>query len=165
MSDTARLVVVCGLPGAGKTTVAEAVAERLDATLLRTDVVRKELFPEPAYTSDESRRTYEAVFDRADETLATGESVVLDGTFRRSRRRERARSLARGHDAPFRLLKVACDEAVAKARIRSREGDASDADVEVYDILREEFEPIDDPLVVDNSGDLDGTLARVRDLF
>ncbi|MCF2241345.1 AAA family ATPase, partial [Halobacterium salinarum] len=45
-----RLVVVCGLPGTGKTTVSGHAAETLDAELLRTDVVRTDLFPEPDYT-------------------------------------------------------------------------------------------------------------------
>ncbi|SHG72750.1 AAA family ATPase [Halobaculum gomorrense] len=168
MSDATRLVVVCGLLGAGKTTVAEAVTDRVDATMIRTDIVRKDLFSDPEYTSDESQRTYDAVFDRASSTLADGTSLVLDRTFRHAARRDRARSVAAGAagaDAPLDLLRVACDEPTTKTRIGSREGDASDADVAVYDLLSEEFEPIDDPLVVDNSGDLDATLARVRELF
>ena len=40
------LVVVCGLPGVGKSTVAGVVSDRLEASRLRTDVVRKELFDE-----------------------------------------------------------------------------------------------------------------------
>ncbi|QZP38950.1 AAA family ATPase [Halobaculum magnesiiphilum] len=165
MSDTTRLVVVCGLPGAGKSTVASAVADRLDATVFRTDVVRKELFPDPSYTDEESRRTYEALFERADDRLAAGDPVVLDGTFRRANRRREARSLAERRGVTARLVRVRCDERTAKARIRSREDDPSDADTDVYDLLREEFEPVEDPVVVDNSGDLDATLARVRSLF
>ncbi|WP_277555018.1 AAA family ATPase [Halobaculum limi] len=165
MPDAPQLVVVCGLPGAGKTTVAEAVADRLDADLLRTDVVRKELFPDPDYTTEESRRAYEALLDRADAVLSTGNAVVLDGTFRRAERRRWARDLGARHDADAQLVHVTCEEAVAKRRIRAREGDASDADVEVYDLLREEFEPPEKPVVVDNSGDLAATRARVRDLF
>ncbi|PSQ07482.1 kinase [Halobacteriales archaeon QS_6_71_20] len=165
MTDASQLVVVCGLPGVGKTTVAETVADRLDAGLVRTDVVRKELFPDPGYTAAESRRTYEAVFDRADALLADDGVAVLDGPFRRTARRERARAVADRRGAAFDLLRVACEERVAKRRIRAREDDASDADVEVYDHLRAEFEPADDPIVVDNSGDLDATLARVGELF
>ncbi|WP_284013063.1 AAA family ATPase [Halobaculum litoreum] len=165
MSDTARLVVVCGLPGAGKTTVAEAAAERLGATLVRTDVVRKELVAEPTYSSRESQRTYDEVFRRAATRLAAEDSVVLDGTFRRAARRDRARTVAVDAGVPFTLLRVTCDEATAKARIRAREDDESDADVAVYDLLCEEFEPVDDPIVVDNSGDLDATLARVREIL
>ncbi|MFC6786487.1 AAA family ATPase [Halobaculum halobium] len=165
MSDTTHLVVVCGLPGAGKSTVAEAVADRLDAALVRTDVVRKELFPDPSYTDEESRRTYRAVFDRAEDRLAAGEPVVLDGTFRRASRRREARDLADRRGAEVEVVRVRCDEETAKARIRSRENDPSDADTDVYELLREEFEPVEDPVVVDNSGDLDATLARVRTLF
>lgn len=165
MSDTTRLVVVCGLPGAGKSTVATAVTDRLDAALVRTDVVRKELFSDPSYTAEESRRTYEAMFERAGSYLAGGDSVVLDGTFRRAARRQQARDLAERRDAALQLVRVSCDEQTAKERIRSRADDPSDADVDVYDLLREEFEPVEDPVVVDNSGDLDATLARVRSLF
>jgi hypothetical protein len=38
-----RLVIVGGLPGTGKTTVARGLAERLDADLLRSDELRKQL--------------------------------------------------------------------------------------------------------------------------
>lgn len=39
-----RLVVVCGLSGSGKSTVAQTVAEQLGAVRLRSDVERKRLF-------------------------------------------------------------------------------------------------------------------------
>lgn len=89
---TGVLVVACGPPGVGKTTVAEAAAH-LDAELLRTDVVRKELFPEPTYTDEEIDRMYRELFARAGGLLETGRSVVLDGTFRRQAQHEAAAGL------------------------------------------------------------------------
>ena len=150
---TGVLAVACGPPGVGKTTVAEAAVDSLDAELLRTDVVRKELFPEPTYTDEEIARTYRELFDRAGALLAGGESVVLDGTFRRRGQRAAAARLAAERGASFRLLRVECDPAVARERIRRREGDASDADVAVYEQLREEFESVTcEHTVIDNSG-------------
>jgi len=35
------LIIVCGLPGTGKTSLARKIAEKIYAVLLRTDVVRK----------------------------------------------------------------------------------------------------------------------------
>lgn len=147
------LVVACGPPGVGKTTVAEAAADHLGATLLRTDVVRKDLFTEPTYTDEEINRTYRELFDRAGGLLKSGESVVLDGTFRRQGQRGAAASLATERGATFRLLRVKCDPTVARRRIRERETDASDADVAVYEELRAEFEPIErEHTAIDNSG-------------
>jgi hypothetical protein len=138
----------------GKTTVSGAVANRLGAVRLRTDVVRKELYDDPTYESAETDAVYDAVFERARETLEAGESVVLDATFRERARRERARSLAADVGVEHRLVHVTCDDAVVRERIAAREGDASDADVAVYERLRAEFEAFESPpTVVDNSGD------------
>lgn len=46
-----------------------------------------------------------------------------------------------------------CDPAVARERIREGEGDASDADVAVYEELRDEFETVErEHTPIDNSG-------------
>lgn len=161
---TPTLVAVCGLPGVGKTTVAERVAERVDGRLLRTDVVRKDLYPDPEYTEAESRRVYGELFDRARTTLEDGGSVVLDATFRRER--ERARSLAATTEAGFSLVRVECGEAGVRQRIAEREDDESDADFEVYATYRERFDPISvDHVTVDNSGTLEATYRQVDDRF
>ncbi|WP_254766855.1 AAA family ATPase [Salinilacihabitans rarus] len=166
MSERTRLVVVCGLPGTGKTTVARTVGERLGATLLRTDVVRKDLFPEPLYADAETRATYDAVFERASDALDRGRPVVLDGTFRRAPLRRRARALAAGADAAFDLVRVTCAEDVVRERIAAREGDESDADFEVHRLLRAEFErPAIDHHVVDNSGTEAETRRQVESLL
>lgn len=38
------LVIVCGLPGTGKSVTANQIASDIDATILRTDSIRKEMF-------------------------------------------------------------------------------------------------------------------------
>ena len=156
------LVVVCGVPGVGKTAVARYVAGQLDADRLRTDVVRKELVDEPAYTEAEGRMVYDELLDRAGDALARGETVVLDGTFHARRYRADARAVAASAEADRVFVKVECDPAVARERIREREGDASDADVAVHATVREQFEPLAvDHVVVDNSGALDATRQQV----
>ncbi|MFC4357643.1 AAA family ATPase [Halobium salinum] len=164
--DGSVLIVVCGLPGVGKTSVAERVATRAEGTLLRTDVVRKERYPDPDYTSEETDAVYADLLDRAESLLEAGDTVVLDGTFRRERRREDAKRIAADADAEFRLLKVECDEAVVRERIANRTDDESDADFEVHRLLREEFDPVAvGHATVDNSGAPEETTARVDGLF
>lgn len=160
------LIAVCGVPGVGKTTVARAVADRLDGELLRTDVVRKEILPDPEYTEEETRMVYRELFDRGREAIERGDAVVLDGTFRASRFRDGAADVADSLNVDFRLVKVECSPDVVKERIAHREDDESDADFEIHVKYRKEFEPIErDHLTVDNSGALEETRRRIRRLF
>lgn len=154
--------MVCGLPGVGKTTVSEAVSDRFGSELLRTDVVRRDVVDQPEYTEGEMRRVYEAMFDRAGDHLARGTSAVLDGTFKREDYRTRARGLAEDHDAAFHLVRVECDRDVVRDRMAAREDDASDADFEIHERFREEFEPIQiDHATVDNSRGVVETRRRI----
>jgi predicted kinase len=165
-TDLPGLIVVCGLPGVGKTTVAENVAERVDGRLLRTDVVRKDIVSEPEYTEAESRRVYRELFDRARQTVEDGRPAVLDGTFKDADDRDRAVELSETLDVAFRLVKVECAEDVVRERIRRREDDASDADFEIHSLYRDRFESISvEHLTVDNSDCIEETTQQVADHF
>lgn len=160
--DMTRLIVVCGLPGAGKTTVAREVVDRTDARLIRTDVVRKEIITEPTYTAEETTMVYEEAFDRARETLQDGTDVVIDATFRNRDFRIRALETAEEVDAEFRLVRVVCEEDVVRRRIQQRVDDASDADFEVHQMFRETFDRVAlQHDVIDNSETLTETRRQV----
>ncbi|AZQ14932.1 AAA family ATPase [Halorubrum sp. PV6] len=164
-SAAGDLVVVCGLPGVGKSTVAERVAERVDGERLRTDVVRKELFEEPSYTDAETAAVYAALLDRARERVASGASVVLDATFADAQFRADAREVGESDAGSFTLVEVICEESVVKRRIERRDG-ISDADFEVHLQFKREFDEIDaDHVVIDNAGAEAETLAQVDDAF
>lgn len=156
------LVVVSGVPGVGKTSVAEHVADRTGGTLLRTDVVRKDLFEDPEYTDEEARRVYGELLDRGARAVDPDGVAVLDGTFHAREYRERALATAERVDAELRFLKVECDPDVARERIREREGDASDATVAVHDAMRDAFDPLEvDHATIDNTGTPAATQRQV----
>ena len=67
------LVIVCGLPSTGKSTVAKQIAEDTKGKILRTDVIRKELFKKATLEDVENAENpmlynLEGVFD-AQETI------------------------------------------------------------------------------------------------
>ena len=88
-----RLVVVGGLTGTGKSTLATRIAHALAAVVLRSDELRKELagldpavptparFGEGLYRPETTSATYTELLRRARTCLSQGESVVLDATF------------------------------------------------------------------------------------
>ena len=162
---TGRLVVVCGLPGVGKTTVAERVADHVDGRIRRTDVIRKELFDDPEYTDAETEAVYAELLARARDDVEAGDAVVLDATFADARFRADARETAAEAAAEFDLVEVACDEAVVERRIERRDG-ISDADFEIHLHFKELFDEIAaDHVVVDNSETEAETFAQVDAAF
>jgi len=164
-AEAGALAAVCGLPGVGKSTVAERVAAHLDAEVLRTDVIRKELFEDPAYTDAETEAVYGELIDRARERVADGRAVVLDATFADARFRADVREVGERAAGSFDLVEVECDRSVVERRIERRDG-ISDADFEVHLHFRRVFDGIEtDRVVVDNSGDEGETAAQVDAAF
>lgn len=138
-----KLVAVGGLSGSGKTTAARALAPDIGpapgAVVLRSDVLRKELhgvaetdrLPPDAYTPEMTRRVYAELVDRARRVLAAGHGVVVDAVHARIEERQALEDLAHGSGVPFRGVWLEADPETLVARVKSRTGDASDADENV----------------------------------
>jgi uncharacterized protein len=132
-----RLVLVGGLPGTGKSTLAGALADRLGAVLVSSDAVRRELAgvppdrPEPApfgqglYTPELTRQVYAELLLRAQAGLRRGESVLLDASWTDHEHREAARDLARRVHAELVGLRCQAPDDVVRARLVARRGPAS----------------------------------------
>lgn len=167
-----RMIVVGGLPGTGKSTVAGAVADRLGASLLRSDRVRKEaagLAPEQdaaagwqrgIYTRSASRRTYDLLVERSRLLLARGESVVLDASWQHDADRRRARVAAADCGSLLTELRCVTAPEVAQQRLRRRSGDVSDATPAVAQRMAEGFAPWPEAVEVDTTGSIDATVAH-----
>jgi uncharacterized protein len=169
-----RLVVVGGLPGTGKSTVAGALGDALGAAVLRSDEVRKELdgqaidrpaaaaYREGLYTAEHTARTYCEVLRRAGVALGMGESVVLDASFTDDAWRDAARRLAVEADAPLTELRCRVDADVAADRIRRRQaagGGASDATPAIAAAMAATETAWPSAHVVDTSGPVAASVA------
>jgi aminoglycoside phosphotransferase family enzyme/predicted kinase len=139
------LVLVGGLPGTGKSTLARALADRAGFTVIRSDVVRKELAgrppnePTPAdererlYSAEWTARTYAECLRWADDALFAGRRVIVDATFADDVHRQQFLSLAARLAVPGVLLLCQADCEQVRKRLAERRGDASDADWAVYE--------------------------------
>jgi hypothetical protein len=152
------LWVVWGMAAAGKSTVARALAEVLDIGVLRSDVVRKQLFQtraredtraafgEGIYSRQATALTYGRLLGLAQAEVAQGRSVVLDATFSRRNRRREALRLAGETGAAIVFVECACSEETLRRRLAARTGtrSVSDARLEHYGPLKAAFEPGDE---------------------
>lgn len=152
-SDAPRLFITCGLPGSGKTWRSQNLLEDLGAIRLRSDVERKRLFGLAMtddsralgfdlYTPEASQRTYDCLLVKARAALQAGFVVVLDAAFLRRAERARARALALELGAAFAILVCEAPLPVLKARLQTRHGDASEADIAVLERLHPLAEPL-----------------------
>ena len=151
------LIVVCGLSGSGKSTVARILQHRKGFHAINSDRVRKRLasvsphehvrtdYGANIYSDRFSKITYDAMLAEAEKLLHEGCGAILDATFKTAADRQLALALAARRRVP--VLFVECvvnsDEAIRRLTARaSAEGEVSDATPKVYKRQRAEFEPI-----------------------
>jgi len=146
------LFVIGGLSGSGKSHLALIGAGEVPAIVIRSDATRKRLaksYPElPLYGPEMGKRTYDAMFAVAKQTLAAGFSVILDATFLRRQDRERARDLADRLHAPCHIIWLDVAEEMLRHRISVRSDqatDISDADIKVLEMQLAEYERPGEP--------------------
>jgi predicted kinase len=146
------LVLIGGLPGVGKSTLARALAERAGFAVIGSDLVRKEMvrragltaaadsFEAGIYTPAWNERTYTECLRRAEEILFDGRRVLVDASFRRDASRRLFLEAADRWGVPGLLLLCRAEPAIVRTRLERREGDASDADWSIYRQAAEQWE-------------------------
>ena len=158
------LVLVCGLPGAGKSTLAKAIAEKRGAAYISSDAVRREALDERTYSPEEKFRVYDAMLRKAEAELKEGRGVVLDATFYRRELRGKAREAAERAGAGFRIIECTAEENLLKERMDARKGGLSEADFGIYMKVKGEYEPVEEGhLVVDTSLPLERQLKLAEE--
>jgi aminoglycoside phosphotransferase family enzyme/predicted kinase len=175
-----RLVLVGGLPGTGKSTVAEALSDATGAVVLGSDLTRKERaglradqpvavgYREGLYDSHTTEGTYEALLDRARVALGRATTVVLDASWTDAGLRARARSVAEEAGAELVEVRCVCPAEVAVARIRARRaagGGPSDADEAVAAAMAADADPWPEAQVLETDAPLDVVVGRAGALL
>ncbi|MFV9473896.1 AAA family ATPase [Advenella sp. RU8] len=150
------LVLVYGLSGSGKSTVAQMLSDMTGGIRLRSDVERKRLFnistqnsqmvnKSTLYAPETSRRVYGRLLELAETLLRAGFIVVVDAVFLHQADRIFFHQLANKMGVSFRLLGCEAPEIMLKDRIvkRAQAGkDPSDATIEVLNTQTDKFEPL-----------------------
>lgn len=148
------LLLVGGLPGTGKTTLSRKLAQTAGFTVIRSDVVRKELaglLPTAAsdahygsglYTREWSDRTYAECLRQTETLLAQGQRVLVDAKFSEEQRRQQFLDVARQLALPAHVFVCQASPDVIRERLQNRTGDASDADWKIYLAAVNDWEPV-----------------------
>jgi uncharacterized protein len=138
-AKTGKLIMMSGLSGSGKSTIAQTIARSHNGIHLRSDAIRKHLAGIPVmerggdaiYTPEMTQKTYDRLLELAVLLAKQGYTVILDAKY--DRQALRAPVIAQAQAAGLALQVLHCDApiAVLQERVARRTGDIADATVTV----------------------------------
>jgi adenylylsulfate kinase len=111
-----------GLPGSGKSTVADEIKKRHSSfVLLRMDELRKVITPQPTYSETEREIVYRAIVYLAKKLTESGHDVIIDATGNLRRWRDLARQLIARYGEVYLQCPIAACIRREQERVETRE--------------------------------------------
>ncbi|MCE7743337.1 MAG: AAA family ATPase [Candidatus Heimdallarchaeota archaeon] len=147
------VILLAGLPGTGKSTLARKLSRRYRLEHISTDSIRKRIFRDVrrdhfgrgSYSNRQRMVVYDTIYYVLYTLLKHGVGCVLDGTFYQDRMRAKVSRICDRFNAKFLLVIVTCPEETIRKRFEEREKrerrTLSDADSKVYEKFKQLFEP------------------------
>jgi predicted kinase len=158
------MILVGGLPGAGKTYFSLRLSDRLGAAYINSDVSRTQIEAQGGYAFDDKLNVYEEMARRAGKELGERKSVIVDATFYCYEMREIFFTLAKlRHAKPVFIEIVAAEKVILKRLAKLVLPRA--AGVSVYNLVKSQYEKPDmDRLVIESKDDnIEEMLVRAID--
>jgi predicted kinase len=156
------IVLIAGLPGTGKTTLARELATRTSGRVLSKDEIRHAIFAsnEVEYSSRQDDFCLQIMLEAAGFLLERGHSkiIFLDGRpFSRRYQIDNVLQLADRLQRSWRILECVCSEETVRRRLEdqtlSATHPAENRNYELYREVRSRFESITLPKTVINTGE------------
>jgi predicted kinase len=162
-------VLLAGLPGTGKSTLARKLQEKLGGVVLDKDRVREALFPGTMtdYSREQDDLCMQAILEAAIYLSQRNRApyIFLDGrTFSRRQQIEDVLRIAQQFGVAWRIVLLQCAEGVVMERLgkSAAEHPAGNRNFALYQQLKTSFEAITYPrLDVDTTKGVDGAIEDV----
>ena len=140
------LIVLAGLPGTGKTTLARELAAQQGAVHLRIDAIETVLHRVGIWSDEHPAAAYEIAAELADDQLRHGLAVIIDAVNPVPQARRAWRDLAARRGVALVAAELACaDAAEHRRRVEGRAPDVQGQVVPSWrEVVEREYVPWDD---------------------
>ncbi|PUZ26384.1 hypothetical protein DCC81_11660 [Chitinophaga parva] len=157
------IIIVTGLPSSGKSYFASHLSALINAVYINSDQVRKRLFIRRTYSEAEKLSVYAHMLREMKDAVRQHKDVVMDATFYKKSIRENFLRQAGGTETVA-FIEIKADEALIKDRLKQARTD-SEADFEVYQKIKEQWEPLEEPHLTlqSTNKNIDSMLAQAGD--
>lgn len=148
------LILMHGLSGSGKSTVAKQLVEALGAIQIRSDIERKRLvglnsydrscsdIGQGIYSKDVTEQTYDRLADLAGTIIQAGYNVIVDATFLKQSQRSRFITLAQENQIPYLIISCEAPVGVLQNRIKQRKETGVDPSEATIDVLQGQLQSL-----------------------
>ena len=133
-TEKGSLVLMSGLSGSGKSTVARYISKNQGAIQIRSDAVRKHLASIPLekvgnsiYSEEMTHKTYDRLAELGIILAKAGYTVILDAKYDRLTLRQPVISQSEENNLPLKIIYCTAPESVLRDRLNQRQDDVSDA--------------------------------------
>lgn len=165
MAGMKKLIVVSGLPGSGKSTIAEGIAEKLALPIFSVDPIESSILRSGIPKSFETGlAAYVVAETLAGEQLALGLSAIIDAVSPVHESRDMWHKLARTHNARLIVIECVLDPAIHRKRIEARVRNIPGIPEVTWDDVenrrKEYLEWQEERLILDTSDSIENCLDR-----
>ena len=156
------LVLIIGLPGTGKTTIAKWLSQNYHIKYLSTEELRAEYLGlheeknDCDFTQEQQTIIYELMVEKAREIIDTEGAVIVEGVYRSKEQRNTIYQLFSNYMVKKYYFWITCNEEVNRYRVirRKDEGTISPSGIVGFERVKSEFvsPDLEEPFVtIDNT--------------